>query len=239
MNRKRVLIFTGLLLFLTGCTDFVMICSLNPFYLEKNVTLLPEIEGRWSVLPLQREELSGKKEDNPVWKMVDTTSVWKIERRISKETVKTSRGKDSIVYKPLNFYHVLLVGTGSDSVIYRFKMVLFKVNKSLYADFMPIDNTGLENSRLASESYFRIHTLARLVFRNQHPEFSWLGAEYTKEMIEKKRVRVSYRWVSDAGRLLLTGSSEQLTGVIERYAGEPRFIDWENQKAQLKLNRLN
>ena len=86
MNRKRVLIFTGVLLFLTGCTDFVMICSLNPFYLEKNVTLLPQIEGRWSVLPLQRKELSGKKEDNPVWKGVDTTSVWKIERMIFKET---------------------------------------------------------------------------------------------------------------------------------------------------------
>ncbi len=239
MNRKRVLILTCLVLFLTGCTDFVMICSLNPFYLEKNVTLLPEIEGRWSVLPLQRKELSGKKEDNPVWKGVDTTSVWKIERMIFKETVKTRQGKDSIVLKPLNFYHVLLVGNGADSVIYRFKMVIFKVNEALYADFMPLDNTGLEKSRFAAESYFRIHTLAKLVFRNQHPEFSWLGAEYTKEMIEKKRVRVSYRWVSDAGRLLLTGSPEQLTGVIERYAGEPRFIDWENQKAQLKLNRLN
>ena len=118
-------------------------------------------------------------------------------------------------------------------------MVIFKVNEAFYADFMPIDNTGLENSRFAAESYFRIHTLARLVFRNQHPEFSWLGAEYTKEMIESKRVRVSYRWVNDAGRLLLTGSPEQLTGVIDRYAGEPRFIDWENQKAQLKLNRIN
>ena len=238
MNRKRVLIFTGMLLFLTGCTDFVMICSLNPFYLEKNVTLLPEIEGRWSVLPVQHKAGSTKKEDNPVWNGVDTTSVWKIERRISKETIKTSQGRDSIVLKPLNFYQVLLVGNGPDSIHYRFKMVIFKVNEMLYADFMPIENTGLEKSRFAAESYFRIHTLARLVIRNQHPEFSWLGAEYTKEMIEKKRVRVSYRWVSDAGRLLLTGSSEQLTGVIERYAGEPRFIDWENQNAQLKLNRI-
>jgi hypothetical protein len=60
-----------------------------------------------------------------------------------------------------------------------------------------------------------------------------------KEMIEEKRVRVHYRWVSQAKRLLLTGSSEQLTGMIERYADQSRFIDWERQPAMLKLNRIN
>jgi len=239
MNRKGILILTGLVLFFTGCTDFVMICSLNPFYVEKNVTLLPELEGSWSVTPMQHKAVSGKKKQNAVWNRVDTTSVWKIERKIARETKKDSQGKDSIVLKPMNYYHVLLVETNPDTTIYRFKMVIFKVKGILYADFMPIDNTGLEKSRFAAESYFRIHTLARVVIRNQHPEFSWLGAEYTKEMIEKKRVRVSYRWISDAGRLLLTGSPEQLTDVIDRYAGEPRFIDWDNQAAQLKLNRLN
>ena len=104
---------------------------------------------------------------------------------------------------------------------------------------MPFDNTGLEKSRMAIESYFRIHTSARVVIRDNHPEFSWLGAEYMKEMIEKKRVRINYRWADSASRLLLTGSPEQLTGMIERYAEEPRFIDWDNQPAMLKLNRLN
>ena len=92
---------------------------------------------------------------------------------------------------------------------------------------------------MAIESYFRIHTLARVFIRNHQPEISWLGAEYMKEMIEKKRVRLNYRWTDSASRLLLTGSPEQLTGMIERYAGEPRFIDWEDQPAMLKLNRLN
>jgi len=132
-----------------------------------------------------------------------------------------------------------LVNSKPDSAVYEFKMVLFKVNKVLYADFMPIANSGLEKSRFASESYFKVHTLARVVISNQQLSISWLGAEYMKEMIEEKRVRVSYRWVSHAGRLLLTGSSEQLTGMIEHYAGEPRFIDWEDQKAMLKLNRIN
>jgi hypothetical protein len=52
-------------------------------------------------------------------------------------------------------------------------------------------------------------------------------------------VRVNYRWVKDASRLLLVGSSEQLTGMIERFAGEPRFIDWDKQPAMLKLNPIN
>jgi len=244
MNRKRVLMLIGIFLLLTGCSDFFMICSLNPFYLDKNITLLPEIEGRWSALPLRlKSDKPGKKEEKEdpkeVWKMTDTTSVWKIERRIAKETKKTSHGKDSVVYTPMPYYTVQMIGSGADSSLYQFKMVIFKVNNQLYADFMPIDNTGLDKSRMAIESYFRIHTLARLLIRDHQVEFSWLGAMYMKQMIENKRVRVNCQWNDSESRLLLTGSPEQLTGMIDRYAGEPRFIDWENQPAMLKLNRIN
>jgi hypothetical protein len=60
-----------------------------------------------------------------------------------------------------------------------------------------------------------------------------------KSMIEEKHVRIKYRWVADAKRLLLTASSKELTDMIERYAEEKRFIDWEDQPAMLKLNRIN
>jgi hypothetical protein len=60
-----------------------------------------------------------------------------------------------------------------------------------------------------------------------------------KDMIEKKRVRVKYRWVEDAKRLLLTASSTELTNMIERYADQKRFIDWDDQPAMLKLTRIN
>jgi hypothetical protein len=244
MKRKKILLLFGIILLMPGCSDFFMICSMNPFYLEKNIILLPEIEGNWSALPFRiksvKQAINEEKRDpKEVWKMTDTTSVWKIERRISKETKKTPKGKDTVTYKPLDFYTVQMVGTGAVSSLYQFKMVLFKVNKQLYADFMPIENTGLEKSRMAIESYFRIHTLARVVIHDHQTEFSWLGAEYMKDMIEKKRVRLNYRWNDSENRLLLTGSTEQLTGMIDHYAGETRFIDWEDQPAMLKLNRLN
>ena len=244
MKRKKLLLLFSVILLLSSCEDFFMICSLNPFYLDKNIILLPEIEGRWTALPLRIKQVKeGKKEEKKdpkeVWKMTDTTSVWKIERRISKEAKKTASGKDTIIYKPLDFYTVQMVGTTADSSLYQFKMVIFQVNKQTYADFMPIDNTGLDKSRMAIESYFRIHTLARVVIRDYETEFSWLGAGYMRGMIEKKRVRLNYRWNDSEGRLLLTGSPEQLIGMIERYAGEPRFIDWEDQQAMLKLNRIN
>ena len=239
MKRLRILICFLFILLVTGCTDFFMICSLNPFYLDKNITLVPEIEGRWSALPLRHPTKTGDIDKN-VWNRTDTTSVWKIVRRIARETLKNKFGKDSVVFRPMDFYHVTQIGiSGADTTKYSFKMVLFRVHNVLFADFMPLDNSGMENSRLASENYFRIHTLARLVIRNNHPELSWLGAEYMKEMIENKRVRVSYRWVTDAKRLLLTGSSEQLTGMIDRCADQPRFIDWDMQPAKLRLNRIN
>jgi len=238
MKRPKAIILIGIILLLTGCTDFFMICSLNPFYLEKDVRLMPEIEGRWNALPIY-SAASNNSNGHDVWKQMDTTAVWTIERVIAKETLKTKKGKDSVVFKPLNHYSVKLQSTLADSTIYKFKMVLFTVNKGVYADFMPLENTGLEKSRFATESYFKIHTLARIDLSGEQFKISWLGAGYMKDMIEKKRVRVSYRWVSGAGRLLLTGSSEQLTGMIEHYAGEPRFVDWQNQQAMLKLNRIN
>jgi hypothetical protein len=244
MRWSKVFAAISIILLTTGCSDFFMICSLNPYYLEKNITLVPELEGSWTVIPVRFVEKPVKKGDdgdnNPEpWKNVDTTSVWKIERRIVTETAKTKQGKDSVSYKPLDFYTVKLNSVENDSTIYQFKMTLFRVNKVLYADFMPYEISGLDKSRMATENYFKIHTLARVNFRDRHPEFSWLGASNMKEMIEGKRVRVNYRWVNDAGRLLLVGTSDQLTGMIERYAGEPRFIDWEKQPAMLKLNRIN
>jgi len=239
MNRLKVFIVIALILLITGCNDFFMICSLNPFYLDKNVVLLNELEGKWSALPLPAKVKSDKNEkSSSIWKQADTTSVWKIERFISKETVKTKRNKDSTIFKPLNYYIVKLVSSQGDSSIYQFKMVLFRINKVLYADFTPDGNTALGKSRFATESYFTVHTLARVVMHNKKLDISWLGADYMKDMIENKRVRVNYRWVESASRLLLTGSSEQLTGMIERYAGEQRFIDWESQDAMLTLNRI-
>jgi hypothetical protein len=236
MNRSKTIILLGAILLITGCTDFFMICSLNPFFLDRDITLAPDVEGRW-----QAREVLGKsgKKDHEVWNQMDTTAIWKIERHIAKETIKTAKGKDSVTYKVMNDYSVRMINDKHDSAVYLFKMVIFKVKAKLYADFMPVENSGLEKSRFAHESYFKVHTLARINWHDGKLHFSWLSAESMKDMIEKKRVRVSYRWVSEAGRLLLTGSSEELSGMIERYAGEPRFIDWDNQPAMLLLNHIN
>ena len=239
MRSPKKIFLLGMVLLLTGCSDFFMICSLSPFYLEKNIRMKPEMEGRWSAFPLKMKAIPNKDESPEVWNQMDTAAVWKIERAINKETIKAKNGSDSVVFRPLDHYWVKLLDIRSDSTLYQFKMVLFAVREGLYADFMPVESTGLEKSRFAAESYFKIHTLARIFLADGQIRISWLGAEQMKEMIEEKRVRVNYRWVSQAKRLLLTGSSEQLTGMIERYADQPRFIDWERQPAMLKLNRIN
>ncbi|MDP4292623.1 MAG: hypothetical protein Q8908_16200 [Bacteroidota bacterium] len=234
MKRLKVLVVIALILLIPGCTDFFMICSLNPFYIDKDVTTVHEVEGVWKAFPLHPRKV----EKFPVWKQADTTYAWKIERVISKEKRKNKEGKEYVYLIPSNIYMVTLTGKHSDSLIYQFNMVLFRVNKMLYADFMPVDNTGLNKSRFAMESYFSVHTLARVIVRKNQLSFSWLGADYMKGMIENKRVRINYTWVQSARRLLLTATSEQLTGMIERYAGETRFIDWDNQQTMLKLNRI-
>jgi hypothetical protein len=239
MYLKKTLIIAVCFLVITGCSDFFMICSLHPFYLDKNVVLLHEVEGSWSAKPLNPKSNTNPKEKSDVWFRADTLLEWKIERYISKTTQKTPKGKDTTVVNPMNFYEVKLISRAPDTLQYSFKMVLFRIRNVLYADFTPRDNIIRSDSRFGQESYFPVHTLAKLKIMGGHMDISWLGAEYMKEMIEKKRVRVNYSWVESAKRLVLTGTPEQLTGMIDRYAAEPRFIDWENQLAMLHLTLIN
>ena len=237
MKRKLWLI-SGLLLLILGCNNFYMICSLNPFYLEKNIILIPEVEGSWSAKPVKISTNSADSASSKIWGIADTTSIWKIQRVISTEVIKTKKGIDSTTYRPQNYYPAKLL-SASDSVLYAFKVVFFYVKNSHYADFIPFEKESLMNSKLASGSFFEMHTLARLTQIGDFAELSWLGADCMKEMIEKKRVRVNYQWVKETGRFLLTASSAELTGMIERYADQPRFIDWNTQQARLNLSRLN
>jgi len=238
MKLRKLLIVSGILLFISGCSDFMMICSLNPFYLEKDIVLSPEIEGSWTVHPIKSQKDSTDKNNTP-WQEADITSIWRINRSISEETVKTKKGKDSTVFKPQNYYVVKLTRENPDSAKYQFNLALFRINCVLYADFSPREITDIHNSRMAKENYFTVHTLARIQVKHKQLFVSWLGADYMKSMIENKRVRIKYRYVLDAKRLLLTASSEELTAMIERYADQKRFIDWEDQPAMLKLNRIN
>jgi hypothetical protein len=238
MKPRKFLIVFGILLFISGCSDFMMICSLNPFYLEKNVILVPEIEGNWTVHPIKAKSDSCNKNSSP-WELSDTTSVWRINRFISEEEVKTKRGTDSTVFKPQNYYVLKLTSNKPDSAQYQFQLYLFRINSILYADFSPRETAAIKANRMAKENYFTVHTLARVSVQNNQLGVSWLGSEYMRDIIEKKRVRIKYRYVPDAGRLLLTASSEELTDMIERYADQKRFIDWEDQPAMLHLNRIN
>jgi len=237
MKRKLGLI-TGLLLLFYGCDNFYMMCSLNPFYLGKNITLLTGVEGSWFAKPVNAKKDSCSSSPSQIWSMADTASTWRIRRYFSKMVVKDKKGKDSTTFKPENYYIAKLLQQ-TDSESYQFKVVLFRVNKGLYADFIPYNKEELIKSKLGSSSFFEVHTLARVTLAGQQMDLSWLGADCMKEMIEKKRVRVNYQWVKETGRFLLSASPGDLTGMIDHYGDQPRFINWENQQARLKLTRLN
>lgn len=236
--KRKLLPITGLLLLLIGCDNYYMICSLNPFYTEKNILLESRIEGSWTAKSILAKKDSGSSSDSKIWDLADTTSTWTIKRAITKWVVKDKHGVDSTTFKPENYYIAKLTRS-SDSTNYEFKVVLFRVKKGLYADFIPNNKEGLMKSKLLSGSFFEVHTLSRVILKNSQIGLSWLGADCMKEMIEKKRVRVKYQWVQAAGRFVLTASPNELTAMIDRYADQSRFIDWENQKARLELTRLN
>lgn len=235
MKRRKLLLISVLLLLFIGCDDsYFMICSLNPFYIEKNIILEKQIEGSWIAINVWPKDSSR----SSIWGAADTTSTWTIKQAITKWVVKDKKGVDSTTWKPENYYNAKLSRL-TDSTKYEFKVVLFRVEKDLYADFVPQDKRGLMKSELATNGFFEVHTLARVKLNNNRIDLSWLGADCMKEMIEKKRVRVNYQWVKEAGRFVLTASPNELTAMIERYADQNRFIDWDKQKAKLELIRLN
>lgn len=236
MKSKKLITIIGIILLITGCGNSFMICSLNPFYLEKNMVLSSSIEGNWTGISLPAKSDSNKSVGY-TWHMTDTTS-WQINRHVFVEQLKAKSGKDSTVYKPQQFYLVKLMGNRADSAQYQFKLVLFRINGMLYGDFSPWEIEALKTSRMATENLFEVHTLARIQVKNNQLDLSWLGSDYMKDMIEKKRVRIKYHYVQEAKRLLLTATSEELTHMIEKYGHQTRFIDWENQAARLKLTRL-
>ncbi len=236
--KRKLWLLTGLLLLFFGCDNFYMICSLNPYYVEKNIILNLAIEGSWFAKPVKSSKDSTNSGNSRIWALADTTSTWSVKRFISKQVIKTKKGQDSTVYKPENYY-IAKLKRPADSVTYEFKVVLFTVNKSTYADFIPNDKESLMKSKLASNSFFEVHTLARLGMIQNHADLSWLGADCVKEMIEKKRVRVNYQWVKETGRFLLTASSRDLTEMIDHYADQTRFINWDTQQARMNLSRIN
>jgi hypothetical protein len=238
MNYRKLLIIFALILIVSSCSDFVMICSLNPFFLDENVVTDRQVEGNWQARQIQSEN-DAKSKNSSHWEKADTTGVWHIKQFVAKEKVKTKRGTDSTVFKPQNYYEVKLTGSTPDTVKYQFRLTLFRIKGVLYGDFSPIGSTFSPPSRMAKENYFTVHTLSRIQIKNRQLFFSWLSTDCMREMIEKKRVRVKYRYVPDAGRLLLTATSESLTEMIERYAFQKRFIDWDNQPAMLNLSPIN
>ena len=99
MLKRKLIPLTVLLLLFIGCDSYYLICSLNPFYLEKNIVLETRIEGSWLVKPI----LSGNESSSSTWGLADTTSTWNIKQFFSKWVVKSKKGVDSTTFKPENY----------------------------------------------------------------------------------------------------------------------------------------
>ena len=237
MKIKKILFILFIFFLIAGCGDYFMICSLNPFYIEKNITLEDEIEGSWIAKVIPAVDIP--ENDNHIaatWGKLDTLCEWKIKRFAAIINYRAKNGSDSIGYNmPENYYRVEMVQTVADTAIYKFILVLFKINNVLYGDFIPEANTIFQNSLFASSNFFRVHTLARITVKNGGLDISFLGDDTMKQMISERRVRIKFKWVEETSRLLLTASSAELTAMIERYGTEKRFIDWDTQSTMLKL----
>ena len=219
---KFLILLAGIIL-TTGCDDYYMVCSLNPFYLEKDIVTISGIEGKWKAKPHNSKTSDS---NGQIWKTADSMLVWTVMRKLDENK------------NPTNVYHIQMGNDRTDSLNYKFEMVIFELKGNLYADFCPVSNLATDNSRLAFENSYPMHTLSKIIKNNNQFIFSWLEDDTMKSMIQEKRVRASFRWIKNDSRFILTGSSNQLTEMIKRYCNEERFVEWENQAAMLSLTAL-
>lgn len=228
-----------LLLLLAACDDPSLMGSLKQFYAPKKIILMPEIEGIWGAMPNPLQK-GAKTNDRTVGlDKLDTTAVWTIRRQLEGTSVLKNRlGNDSVVYRMRDNYVVTMVNRDSSLSQYSFEVTFFQINKTVYADFYPSGNNTIQNSKLASDGHLKLHTLARVTRTSDGIALTWLSSKTVREMLEQKRVRLNYEWIPSIDRMVLTGSSAQLTDMLETYGDQQRFIDWENQSAKLHLTQL-
>lgn len=237
MKRKTPFLIAGLMLLFYGCDTYIMV-SLNPFYIEKQVIMDSRFEGSWkaSIISPSKDKISDQNENGPStykWLQADTVSAWVI----NKSTTTRDAERDGKINIPEKYYIAQLTGISDNT--YKFKVVLFQIKNFIYADFIPFGKEHLLKSALTANGFFEVHTLARLSIQDNQMQFQWLDADCIKQMIEQKRVRLKYRKVNNEDKFILTSSSADLTTMIEHYGDQSRFIDWEFQSAQMKLNRVN
>ena len=236
MKRINSIIFFAFIILITGCSEDAMVCSVNPFYLDKNVVYIPEIAGYWSAKPIYPDSIN---EDykNP-WEDTDTNSVWSITRPTVIVNPEYPSETDTAVIYPYRNY-ILTLKKPKDSIYYRFHLTLFKIENTLYADFLPNIIPTIEKSTLLRESINNgYHTLARVEMNDSLLILTWLSGYSMAEMIANKRVRTEFMWDAQRERfisIILTSNSKELTFMIQRYFNQKRFIDWTNQPAMIKL----
>lgn len=236
MKRINSIIFFAFIILLTGCSEDALVCSVNPFYLDKNVVFIPEINGNWFAKPIYPDSIYDDYK-NP-WEDTDTNSVWSIWRPTLIVNPEYPSETDTAVIYPYKHYSLTLKNP-TDSIDYQFILTLFKIENTLYADFLPSSIPSIEKSTLLRESINRgYHTLARVEMNDSLLILSWLSGYSMAEMIENKRVRTKFMW--DAQRenfisIILTSNRKELTFMIQRYFNQKRFIDWTNQPAMIKL----
>jgi len=111
-----------------------------------------------------------------------------------------------------------------------FNAHLFRLGDSLYFDFCPLFEDGLEDS-FYSYHLVPSHSLARLSFLSDKKMIiKWFHEEWLRELLSEDRVKIKHEVFSRNPLLqtesyLLTASTEDLQKFILKYADHPEAFD--------------
>ena len=96
---------------------------------------------------------------------------------------------------------------------------LTEINNDIYMDFEP--HPDFRSESRFSINHIPAHTFAKVEFNEDRLVMKSFNSEFIEELIKNKRVRLKHERIEDA--IILTASTEELRGFIEKYGNESKL----------------
>jgi hypothetical protein len=165
--------------------------------------------------------------------------VFKAELLDAWEDQERRKWKISSVKEKPNAYEMKVSKDGKEAV---FLVHLFKLDKALYLDFLPVSSSE-ETIDIFNMHLLPTHSVAKIArMENDEVLIKWFNEELMTELFEHNRVKIAHEALRDDASkeeddktYVLTASTEELQKFLIKFGGDEKAFEGDNvMKLELK-----
>ena len=196
MKFKTSFILIGLALLLSSC----IVKSIQPFYTTDSQVFDDRLEGEYIT------------KSKTTWKFMSFKTEWEKENKDKSELTKEDYEQFER-YK--NAYALECISKDKEAL---FIAMPFKVGDHLFLDLTPIhyEDSGLH--AMVAQHIVNTHSAAKVDFNEDGSiKLSWISEQVMKQLFEEQKIRLKHEKVGIEEDLVLTASSEELHGFLQKF----------------------